>query len=67
MTDNTCAKAYINNMGGIKSEKMNILSRKIWFWCMNRNIWISADHVPGKNNVADKFSKEFNDSVEWKI
>lgn len=67
MTDNTCAKAYINNMGGIKSEKMNILSRKIWFWCMNRNIWISADHVPGKNNVADKFSREFNDSVEWKI
>lgn len=65
MTDNTCAKAYINNMGGIKSEKMNMLSRKIWFWCMNRNIWISADHVPGKNNVADKFSREFNDSVEW--
>lgn len=38
MTDNACAKAYyINNVGGIKPEKMNILSRKIWFWCMNRN------------------------------
>lgn len=34
---------------------------------MNRCIWISIDHVPGKNNVADKFSREFNDSVEWKI
>ena len=67
MTDSTCAKAYLNNMGGIKSEKMNKLSLDMWLWCMNRNVWISADHIPGENNIADKFSREFNDSVEWKL
>lgn len=67
MIDNICVKVYINNMGGIKLEKMNILLRKIWFWCMNRNIWIFVDYVFGKNNVVDKFFREFNDLVEWKI
>jgi hypothetical protein len=54
-------------MGGIKSQKMNKLSLDMWLWCMNRNVWISADHIPGENNIADKFSREFNDSVEWKL
>lgn len=67
MIDNICVKVYINNMSGIKLEKMNILLRKIWFWCMNRNIWIFVDYVFGKNNVVDKFFREFNDLVEWKI
>lgn len=40
-------------MGGIRSEEMNELSKQIWQFCCDRNIWITAVHVPVKENVAD--------------
>ena len=46
-SDNSCTVAYINNMGGIKSEKCNELAKAIWHWCIEKNIWLSATHVPG--------------------
>lgn len=64
LTDNTCDKSYINNIGAIKSKKKKNLTRKIWFCCMNRNIWIAAYLDPDKNNVVDKFSRELNDLLE---
>ena len=45
--DNTTAASYINNMGGIRSEPLNTLAKKIWHWCMSREIWLSAQYVPG--------------------
>ena len=45
--DNTTAVSYINNMGGIRSEPLNTLAKKIWHWCMSREIWLSAQYVPG--------------------
>lgn len=66
-SDNSCTVAYINNMGGIKSVKCNELAKTIWLWCMERNIWLSATHVPGIDNEADFMSRHFNESVEWKL
>lgn len=66
-TDNTCALSYINSMGGTKSVLCNGLTKQIWLWCIERNIWISAAHVPGILNEADKISREFNDNVEWML
>jgi ribonuclease HI len=40
LTDNTSAVAHINNMGGIKSEDLNSLSKDIWNWCCDKNIWL---------------------------
>jgi dihydroxyacetone kinase len=57
----------INNMGGIKSEDLNSLSKDIWNWCCDKNIWLSAAHIPGKCNSADIESRVFNDNVEWMI
>ena len=54
-------------MGGIKSIKLNEIAKDIWFWCINRNKWISADYVPGKFNVADVESRNFNDNTEWML
>lgn len=35
---------------------------------MARNIWLTASHIPGELNVvADKASREFDDSKEWKL
>jgi hypothetical protein len=55
-------------MGGSKSISCNKIAREIWFWCMNREIWISAAHIPGaKNTIADRCSRVFNDHTEWML
>ncbi|CAB4000067.1 Hypothetical predicted protein [Paramuricea clavata] len=44
------------------------MAREVWAWCMTRNIWLTASHIPGKLNVvADKASRVFDDSTEWKL
>ena len=65
--DNTVAVSYINKMGGRKGF-LNQMARDIWFWCIERHIWLSACHLPGKNNVvADHLSRNFNDDAEWML
>ena len=35
-------------------------------WCLSHNIWISAAHIPGKDNVvADQESRQINMDAEW--
>ncbi|XP_060600208.1 uncharacterized protein LOC132753725 [Ruditapes philippinarum] len=65
-SDNTCAISYIKNMGG-KIQNLNSLARQIWLWCCERNIWLSATHVPGIDNEADASSRKFNDNTEWML
>ena len=41
--------------------ELNRLTKEIWEWCMARNIWISAFHIPGKDNsIADKLSRNLD-------
>ena len=55
--DNTVALKYISKMGG-RVPSLNRLARQLWQWCENRNLWISAFHIPGKLNVrADNLSR----------
>ena len=66
--DNTTAVAYINHMGGSKSSRCNGLAKQMWEWCNQRHIWISAAHLPGKQNtIADFQSRKFNDQTEWML
>ena len=68
MCDNTTAIAYVNNMGGSKSQKCDQIAKEIWEYCVDRNIYISAAHIPGKQNViADRCSRIFNDGTEWQL
>ena len=68
MMDNTTAVAYINHMGGSKSATCHEITRTIWKWAEQRNIWLSAAHIPGVQNViADQDSRKFNDSAEWSL
>ena len=65
--DNTTALAYINNMGG-KINSYNNLARKIWLWCVDRNIWLSAAYIPSALNVeADSQSRMDHDNIEWEL
>ena len=63
--NNACAIAYINNMGGIKSVECNSLAYDIWSWCIDRDIWVSANYVHTSENIADVESRKFNDNIEW--
>ena len=66
--DNTTAVSYINNKGGSKSLELNCLAQEIWDWCIQRKLWVSATHIPGKLNVdADTKSRHFQDKHEWML
>lgn len=40
--------------GSSKSRYCNKIAREIWYWCINKEIWLSAGHIAGsKNTVAD--------------
>ena len=66
--DNTTAVAYINNKGGTRSPELTMLALDLWTWCVNRNIFIQAEHLPGiENYQADKESRTCTDSSDWKI
>jgi len=62
--DNTTAVSYINAMGGTHSLECNKIAREIWTGCIQRNIWVTAISLPGKENVdADRESRTFNDDT----
>ena len=68
MCDNVTAIAYINNMGGIKSETCNNIAFRIWDFCTENNMRISAAHIPGKDNIeTDHQSRILQDATEWKL
>lgn len=67
LSDSTTAVCYVNNMGGIKSDKCDAVSRDIWFLCMSKGIWISCAHIPGVENEADTPSRQFKDNIEWEL
>lgn len=50
--DNTSAIAYINHMGGSKSEELNQLAYELWDWCRMHNIWVTAAHIPGVHKLS---------------
>ena len=67
-SDNITAATYINNFGGVRSLNCHKITKQIWSWCLERNIHISAEHLPGsENTVADSASRIFNDNTEWTI
>ena len=66
--DNTTAVAYLNDMGGCKSMNCDAVANKIWSWCIDRDLWVSAVHIPGKLNVtADALSRRRFSDHEWML
>ena len=55
-------------MGGMASIEMDLLAKKIWNWCLERNIFVSAAFIAGSSNVlADFSSRNFSDTTEWML
>lgn len=67
LTDSSTAVCYLANMGGVRSDKCDMIAKMIWFWCIENNVWLSCSHIPGKENLADEPSRKFNDRIEWTL
>ena len=66
--NNTPGVAYINRSGSIKSPSLNCLSRRIWHWCIQKKLHISAESIPGvHNSVARALSMQNADRLEWSL
>ena len=68
MIDNTTVVSCVAHMGTSHSVLCNRITKTIWEWCIMHNIWLSAAHVPGKQNVlADKESRTLRYDNEWML
>ena len=66
--DNVTAVTYINKLGGIHSLPLYQLAVTIWEWCNQRNIFLLAEHLPGKDNLAvDQESRLMRDHCDWML
>ena len=66
--DNTSAIAYIQRMGGTRSVPLLKVAQELWDFCLQRNILLSAEHLPGHLNVeADWESRNISDSSDWRL
>lgn len=69
LMDNTSAVAYINKIGGgTHSQSLANLAIDLWTWCLENEIQMSAEHLPGVLNVkADWESRAVIDPSDWKL
>jgi len=66
--DNSSCAAQINKMGGTRSLTLFQAAKSLWTYCLQRQITLTAEHLPGKQNVvADEQSREFSDASNWKL
>ena len=67
-SDNNTAVSYINSMGGCRSLECNSIAKDIWDWAVDKDIWLSAAHIPGSSNIdADQLSRNLNLDLEWML
>ena len=63
LTDNISVVAHINRMEGTKSLRLTSQVKDLWEWCLQRQITVTAQHLPGLENVtADYLSRHLTDS-----
>lgn len=66
--DNSTVLFYINRMGSIKFPHLSDLSRQIWCWCAERNLFIYAAYIPSALNLeADTESWVVSKETEWSL
>ena len=54
-------------MGGIRYRTLNHITKQIWEWCQKRDIWIFAEYVVSKDNLADGGFRVNNIDIEWEL
>ena len=68
LSDNSATVGALNNMGSARSPELDAAIKESWDWALQRDIWLSAAHIPGKLNVeADEESRKTESRLEWKL
>jgi len=66
--DNSAALSYINRMGSIKFPYLSDLTKRIWSWCAERDLFIYASYIPSAQNFeADAESRVISVETEWSL
>jgi len=66
--DNITAVTYIKKMGGTHSQSLCYLAIRLWEWSLERNIFLSAEDLLGKENtIADEESRTVRDRCDWML
>ena len=65
--DNVTALAHVNKMGGTKHHDLHLITKSMWEWCIERDLWIFAEYVASKENPADEGSRLSNPDTEWEL
>jgi ribonuclease HI len=67
-SDNVTTVSYINKKGGTKSERLINLTKDLWNFCLEQQMIMTAEYLPGSNNtIADALSREDPDASDWKL
>jgi len=55
-------------MGGTHSQALYRLSIVLWDWSLQRNIFLTAEHLLGEQNaIADQESRAMRDRCAWML
>ena len=65
--DNQTAVAYVNRMGGAHSQILNSVATDLWQWCLDRQITLRAEYIPGALNTIADFWSRHHSSSEWRL
>ena len=66
-TDNTAAMFYVNRGGG-RSLALSKRARPLWDTCARRGVALSAEHLPGEDNLgADAISRRKYSPADWRL
>ena len=67
-SDNIAAVSHINKLGGTRSPPLIAQTKQIFAWCLQRQIRVFAQHLPGKANLtADYLSRYLRDRTDWTL
>ena len=63
-----CHSGDIHQLGGTHSQPLCQLALSVWDWCIQRNVFLVAEHLPGKDNItADRESRSTKDRCNWML
>ena len=66
--DSMTVLSYLLNMGGTQSKQLIKISKVVWSYLLEKQIFLTAEYVPSiGNHLADWVSRNFQDSSEWKL
>nr|XP_014349589.1 PREDICTED: uncharacterized protein LOC106705246 [Latimeria chalumnae] len=66
--DNISAVRYINRLGGTRSLVLARLAREFWDYCLQWQISIQAEYIPGVSNVTtDWHCRYWRDTSDWTL